>query len=128
MTDEGIYLPPVPQFVQDTLKLQDSMPRVEPLPPEVVRAALAVRPYTDAVREAMAALPDFRVVTPHHLRALLYSDYLDEVGEAKAASEWPVPTAEELAETETVLLRRRVSVGRSRRARGRIQRRPCRWR
>jgi hypothetical protein len=103
MTDEEIFPPYVLQFIQDTSKLLDSLPRIEPPPASVIETAMALHPIIATVRDAMdQATPLSRAQVDEAIAQARLLPGLANVGTAPTG--WPlVPTAAELAETDKTL-------------------------
>lgn len=93
MTDEAAD--PYQAFEARIAKLLETLPRIDPPPPEVVRAAQAVRPYADTVRAALQ-LADMTSVKE------VGGQLVWVVSEAKTY-QVPVPTAADLAGADQTL-------------------------
>jgi hypothetical protein len=106
MSDEETYSPAVRQFIENASKLLDSMPRAEPLPPEVAEAARALDPYTEVVQAAMKPLMDYLADTSRI--DAIGARYEAVFAEMLAALPLPVPTPQELAEADQALRTRVV--------------------
>jgi hypothetical protein len=93
MADRRVIWDPDERWMAEVAKTMGSMPRIDPVPPEVVQGAVA------------AILPDFRV----GISALIEEAYVRLGGDRQPKPDpetfWlpPVPTAKELAETDKTL-------------------------
>ena len=106
MTDAFDLPPGMRRFIQDTARAMAALPPFPPIPPEVVRALQALQPHMASVRAAVDQMAAFNSTAG--IDARQRAAFAEMAASFTATHQLPVPTADDLVETDEALRTRVV--------------------